>query len=292
MLVAIVCIGPCGNIVSAQERNQFQFRFGIDRGEVTLEDTVIHADLMRRPDAKLMIVFQIVRGMIQNELNVVNRLCTLTDQQKQSLVDMAEREWSSRANTSVTKSVQPNVLGSVDLDGLSERITLAWLKQAAKPELAQPYEKELEDRMEYRKTAVISNTLDVLQPKLEMSGVQLTKVEQVLRSEWRDRWYRSFESTFFNSNLIPEFRAKWFENILTSAQQSAFLTREGQTVFGGMTSADECPFLPVTTRFAIGKLTSAESIKLEFVSDEDLKDRNQDEQKLQKLPQLKMRNQE
>ena len=150
-----------------------------------------------------------VRGLIQNELSIIGELCSLNKNQQQRLVDLAESEWKAKTSASVIKGTQENVYGTVDLDGLAERIVRTWLEAAATTEQLSVYDAEIVDRMRFRQKALVSKILDTLGAKLNLSGVQMDQVEEILNEKWKDRWYRSLEATFDNSALLPEIRASW-----------------------------------------------------------------------------------
>lgn len=204
----------------------------------------------------------VMRGLIQNELFVVDTTCELSIPQKQALVDVAEREWQAKTSASISKSTQQQMYGIVDLDTLAERLTKGWLQSSAQPEQLADYEKELASRMQYRRQALISKVLDSLEPKLQLTASQMQRIEEVLNKEWRDRWYRSMEATFTNTALHPEIRLRWIESILTDSQQAALASRENQSMFSSFRVSADSPNVALSTRFAIGSVASSESIEL------------------------------
>ena len=173
-----------------------------------------------------------VRGLIQNELSIIGELCGLNKNQQQRLVDLAESEWKAKTSASVIKGTQENVYGSVDLDGLAERVVRTWLEATATVEQLGVYDAELADRMKWRQKALVSKILDTLEAKLNLSGIQMEQIEIILNEKWKDRWYRSLESTFDNSAILPEIRPSWITELLTDAQKAALVTRDPQTRFG------------------------------------------------------------
>ena len=204
-----------------------------------------------------------VRGLIQNELSIIGELCGLNKNQQQRLVDLAESEWKAKTSASVIKGTQENVYGSVDLDGLAERVVRTWLEATATVEQLGVYDAELADRMKWRQKALVSKILDTLEAKLNLSGIQMEQIEIILNEKWKDRWYRSLESTFDNSAILPEIRPSWITELLTDAQKAALVTRDPQTRFG-MHQGSLCfPLLGMDKRYTVGTTTSSDSIELE-----------------------------
>jgi hypothetical protein len=218
---------------------------------------IVGNDAIPPAQAKILL-FKQMRGLIQNELCVINDLCGLNEAQRQALVDLAESEWRVKSNASVGKRIQPHVFGTIDLDGLSERIVRDWLSKAGTPEQVAKYEEELADRMTYRKSAVISRLMEVLAEKLHLSSSQLEQVEAVLAEKWRDRWFRSLEATYDNVSLLPEIRPSWISSILSEAQRAALVSRDNTTFFSAHPSTPDSPSISFTERFSIGSTTSAD----------------------------------
>ena len=232
-------------------------------GDVTVLEDVAQADPNVLNQDKLKVsLLQLMRGLIQNELNVVDAVCELTTEQKQMLVDSAERDWQVKSSASISKCTQQQMFGIVDLDTLAERLVKGWLQSSAPPEQLAEYDKELASRMQYRKQALISRVLDVLEPKLQLTSSQMQRIEEVLNREWRDRWYRSMEATFTNTALHPEIRLRWIESILTDSQQAALASRENQAMFASFRVSADSPSVTLDTRLVIGTVLSSESIEI------------------------------
>ena len=231
--------------------------------DVTVFEDVAQVDpnLINQDKLKVSLL-QLMRGLIQNELNVVDTVCKLTTAQKQVLVDSAERDWQAKSSASISKCTQQQMFGIVDLDALAERLVKGWLQSNAPPEQLAEYEKELASRMQYRKQALISRVLDSLEPKLQLTSFQMQRIEEVLNREWRDRWYRSMEATFTNTALHPEIRLRWIESILTDSQQAALASRENQAMFASFRVSADSPSVTLDTRLTIGSVASSESIEI------------------------------
>ena len=212
-----------------------------------------------------------VRGLIQNELSIIGELCGLDQKQQQRLVDLAESEWKTKTNASVIKGTQENVYGTVDLDGLAERVVRTWLEATATTEQLSVYDEELADRMKWRQKALVSKILDTLEAKLNLSGIQMEQIEAILNEKWKDRWYRSLEATFDNSALLPEIRPSWISPLLTDAQKAALVTRDPQARFGTHQGSLSSPSLAMDKRFTVGATKSSDSIELEPGSNETTK---------------------
>ena len=204
-----------------------------------------------------------MRGLIQNELSIIGELCRLDKNQQQRLVDLAEGDWKAKTNASVIKSTQENVYGTVDLDGLAERVVRTWLEATATVEQLGVYDAELADRMKWRQKALVSKILDTLEAKLNLSGIQMEQIEAILNEKWKDRWYRSLEATFDNTAILPEIRPSWITDLLTDAQKAALVTRDPQTRFGSFQGSLSFPLLAMDKRYTVGATTSSDSIELE-----------------------------
>ena len=199
-----------------------------------------------------------MRGLIQNELTIINGICHLEQKQKQTLVDLAEGDWKAKTNTSIIKRTQEHVYGSIDLDSLAERVVRTWLESVATPQQLSRYDEELADRMKWRQKALVSKILDILAEKLNLSGVQMTQIEEVLNEKWKDRWFRSLEATFENTSLLPEIRPSWITPLLSESQKAALVTRDQQMLFGAQQGSTDSPSMALEKRFQIGDAVSAD----------------------------------
>lgn len=204
-----------------------------------------------------------MRGLIQNELTIIGDICGLELKQQQALADLAEAEWKSKTNASIVKRTQEHVYGTIDLDGLAERIVRLWLESVANKEQLEKYDLELADRMKWRQKAVISKVLDTLETKLNLSGVQMDQIEVILNEKWKDRWYRSLEATFDNASLLPEIRPTWIAPVLSESQRAALSTRDQQQRFGTMQVSADSPSLEMEERFRVGAAVSGEPLENE-----------------------------
>ncbi len=204
-----------------------------------------------------------MRGLIQNELFIISEMCDLDQTQQQTLVDLAESEWKSKTNTSIIKRVQEQVYGTIDLDSLAERVVRSWLGAVATADQLEKYDTELADRMKWRQKAVISKILDLLEAKLNLSGIQMVQIEEILNEKWKDRFYRSLEATFDNSSLLPDIRPSWISPFLSESQRAALVTRDPQTRFGTVPVLQDSPSLALDSRFMVGVIPSSDSIEIE-----------------------------
>lgn len=205
-------------------------------------------------------VYKFMRGLIQNELSVIDQLCGLERDQKQQLVDLAEDQWKDKTKPSLDKCIQQHLWGNIDLDGLAERLARGWLATAARREQLELYDSELADRMLYRKQALLSRWLDTQQTKLNLSSKQMQEIERVLNDNWRDRWFRSLEATFSNNSLLPDIKTVWISTILTDAQNAALVARDTQAVYRSFFLSADCPVMELTERYAMGDCRSSEKI--------------------------------
>jgi hypothetical protein len=132
-------------------------------------------------------------------------------------------------------------------------------------EQASFYDAELSDRMTYRRQALISKMLIWLQQKLQLSADQMDKVQEVLETKWKDRWFRSIEATFDNESLFPEVNPSWLDTILTYAQRNALAIRVPQSRIAAV--SQEYPSLDLKVRFSIGGIESRAQVKLDLEDD-------------------------
>lgn len=212
-------------------------------------------------DPQVLIPYQEqIRGLIQNELEVVELVAKPTELQAQQLVDLVEANWEAASLREVTRRVQQHVHGSIDFDGLVERSVMGWCKEVLSAEQLALYTAELDNRQEFRREALIARMLTWLQRKLSLSASQTDEVEKVLRERWKDRWYRSVEATFANETLLPEMNQKWLEDIITPAQRNALSVRSPTEK--NTPVPDVFPRLSLSTRFSLGGKSSDASIKL------------------------------
>ncbi|MCY2983866.1 MAG: hypothetical protein NTY15_09535 [Planctomycetota bacterium] len=208
-----------------------------------------------------------MRGLIQNELSIISDICGLELKQQQALADLAELEWKSKTNAYIVKRTQEHVYGTIDLDGLAERIVRLWLESVSTQEQLEKYDLELADRMKWRQRAVVSKVLDTLQAKLNLSGVQMDQIEIILNEKWKDRWYRSLEATFDNVSLLPEIRPSWIMPVLSESQRAALSTRDQQQRFGAQQASADSPSLALEERFRVGAAVSSDPTDVETAKD-------------------------
>ncbi|MCE3019006.1 MAG: hypothetical protein ACK56W_18795 [Pirellula sp.] len=210
-------------------------------------------------------VYRQVRGLFQNELNVIYTVCEPDAVRSQQLVNTVEEQWLIKSRREVAKRFAPHVYGTVDLDGLVERTMQTWVSELLTKEQASLYDAELADRMTYRRRALISKMLIWLQQKLQLSADQMDKVQEVLEAKWKDRWFRSIEATFDNESLFPEVNPSWLDTILTSAQRNALAIRVPQSRIAAV--SQEYPSLDLNTPFRIGDIESSTQVKLDLEDD-------------------------
>ncbi len=140
-----------------------------------------------QPAPEELVTFQQqVRGLIQNELDLITALVKPNDSQSQALADVAESQWEATSLREVTRRVQQHVHGSIDFDGLVERSVSGWCKDILNEEQLKLYQAELQGRLDLRKEALIARMLTWLQNKLSLSASQTEEVEKVLRERWKD----------------------------------------------------------------------------------------------------------
>ena len=206
-----------------------------------------------------------VRGLFQNELTVIDTVCSPDAVQSQKLVDTVEEQWQLKCRREVAKRFAPHVYGTVDLDGLVERTMQTWVSELLTKDQASLYDAELSDRMTYRRQTLISKMLIWLQQKLQLSADQMDKVQEVLEAKWKDRWFRSIEATFDNESLFPEVNPSWLDTILTHAQRNALAIRVPQSRIAAV--SQEYPSFDLKVRFSIGGIESRAQVKLDLEDD-------------------------
>jgi hypothetical protein len=202
-----------------------------------------------------------IRGLIQNELEAVQRICELTPAQSQLLLNHAESQWVTPAvSREVARRADIHVHGTIDFEGVVERLVLEWCQQLLTSEQAEVYGRELADRAETRRDALIHQLLVWLQQKISLSAKQQDEIEVVLRTRWRDRWFRSIEGTYDNESLLPEINRSWLNEITTISQRNALANRS--PINTSRSVVREYPVLDERIRFSLGRLQSEESVPL------------------------------
>lgn len=203
-----------------------------------------------------------VRGLIQNEIDLVLQLCSPTDEQKQKLVDTAEREWVARSSNALQSLIQPQGFESIDLDGLAERSVLDWLESALNADQRIAYQNELQSRNTLRKKAVVANMIESVDKRVGLSYEQMKEVEKAIEEKWKDRWYRSLESTLAGSNAVPEVRLTWISSILSDSQRQSFANKPQGVNFANPVAVnyDSFPRLKLDKRFSMGGIVSSDAI--------------------------------
>ena len=261
--VVVILAIMCSNDLFAQKQEKLE---PVVVDVLLADDLAVPGVAIRQVNSKPQLLKQ-MRGLIQNELTVIGDICGLELKQQQALADLAESEWKPKTNSSISKRTQEHVYGTIDLDGLAERIVRLWLESVSTKEQLEKYDLELADRMKWRQKAVISKVLDSLQVKLNLSGVQMDQIEVILNEKWKDRWYRSLEATFDNASLLPEIRPSWITPVLSESQRAALSTRDQQQRFGAQQASADSPSLPLEERFRVGAAVSADSLDAEAATD-------------------------
>lgn len=195
-----------------------------------------------------------VRGLVQNELRVVGRICRLSESQSQALLSLIEEEWKPKSAREVAKRLQPHVHGTIDFDGIVERSMQAWVAKVLTPEQAAKYDQELSERLAVRREALIEQMLVWLHDKLQLSSGQQEAVRKVLEEKWKDRWYRSVEGVYDNETLLPELNRSWLDTILTEAQRNALAIRT--PISRAPLSSLEYPIHPLDAPLRLGNAES------------------------------------
>lgn len=195
-----------------------------------------------------------VRGLVQNELRIVGRICQPTEPQSHALLTLIEEEWKPKSAREVAKRLQPHVHGTIDFDGIVERSMQAWVAKVLTPEQSAKYDQELSERLAVRREALIEQMLVWLHDKLQLSSGQQEAVRKVLEEKWKDRWYRSVEGVYDNETLLPELNRSWLDTILTEAQRNALAIRT--PISRAPVSSLEYPSYPLDAPLRLGNAES------------------------------------
>ncbi|MFO0011990.1 MAG: hypothetical protein ACK553_04540 [Planctomycetota bacterium] len=200
-----------------------------------------------------------IRGFIQNELNLIERVCKPSSEEAQLLVDVAETEWKSRmANAIRTYAEAQHQRVKTDFDSRVERLVQIWVRDLLPEDKQQLWQKEVDTRLAYRKQIVIGRMVEETERKFGLTHAQMNEVTELLNERWKDSWW-----SMYRSGTMPETKFAWVGKVLSESQRTLGGDRTTQAVetFAGGGFVD-MPSLDLKERFRIGAVSSSPEIPL------------------------------
>jgi len=209
-----------------------------------------------------------VRGLIQNELITIQTVCSLTPEQSQKLVNIAEEQWRTKLLTAIRSYVESNNRNNVDFEQRVEKLANTWLESILNPEQREKWNEEIASRLEFRRRVVVGKMVIESEKRHGLSAQQMKDLEPILIERWRDSWW-----AMYRSGSLPETKYSWVSAILTEAQQTngndRAANRSEHYMSGG---SHELPNRSLSERFELNGITSAESIPLDKLKAQENKD--------------------
>jgi hypothetical protein len=215
-----------------------------------------------------------IRGLIQNELNLIEHICAPSPERSQPLVDLAETEWRNRLASVVRSYAEtPNQRVNSDFELRVERMVLAWVGETLSEDQCTRWQKEVESRFDFRKRIVVGRMAGETERRYGLTYEQTMEVNKLLNERWKDSWW-----SMYRTGTLPETKFAWISAILSESQRTTGADRGSrfaeQYVGGGYV---DMPSLELEKRFQIGTIASSSEIPLQKgmsnADDEQKKDR-------------------
>ena len=206
-----------------------------------------------------------VRGLIQNELTTIQAVCSLSPEQIQKLVDIAEVQWRSKLLTAIRSYVESNNRNNVDFEQRVEKLVNSWLDPILTTEQRAKWDDEVSSRLEFRRRVVVGKMVMESEKRHGLTSQQMKELEPILIDRWRDSWW-----AMYRSGSLPETKYSWVSAILSEAQQTngneRAANRNEHYTSGG---SHELPSRPLSERFELNGIASAESIPLDKLKEQE-----------------------
>lgn len=214
-----------------------------------------------------------IRGFIQNEFNLIERVCHPSEEAAQQLVDRAELEWKTRLSKTLNayvNSTDPRMAGN--FENRIERTVSVWVGEILPEDQKNLWQKEMDTRSAYRKKIVIGRMVLQADRTYGLTASQMVDIDKILREKWKETWW-----AIYRTGTLPDAKFVWISGVLNESQRTLGTERiigSNQTESNGFM---DVPSLPLNRRFKIGNVTSSPDIPL--VTDATKKDSEPDAKK-------------
>jgi hypothetical protein len=190
--------------------------------------------------------------LLKVELSFVNRVCTLSDAQRRTLVAKSNAWLDGLVRDDAQRGGQPQPMGVwmagrggvQHTTGPRESIQAAVVKlvKAELPdEQAAVYEEECRKRAEFQQKVAVENLIARIDAQLKLSPQQREKLAGSLTKHWDNSWAPQIEWFVHGMDAWPNVPDQWIRPYLTAAQQLAWgrLNKAaGHAFFGGNVFGD------------------------------------------------------
>ncbi len=203
---------------------------------------------------------QWIRGIIQNELYVLETVCSLTPEQSQKLVDLIEKDWKSKTTTIVKANAASTYTNQIDLENKMERLFSLWVSDLLPESEINKFQSELAARLALRRRLVIGKMILETEKKLGLTATQMQELKPLLEERWKDSWWG-----MYRSGTLPETKQLWMMTVLSEEQKTIGNDRTASALTETMVRATrvvDYPSKPLKDRFEIGNIKSSETIPL------------------------------
>jgi hypothetical protein len=212
-----------------------------------------------------------IRGFIQNEFDTIQRVCEPSPESAQQLVDIAEKEWSTRLSNAIRAYAEAqNQRISTDFESRVERLVQIWVRDVLPEELQQRWQKEIDRRLAYRKRVVVGRMVIDTERKYGLTHEQMVSVAVILEERWKDSWW-----SMYRTGTLPETKFAWISKILSDSQRTIGTDRSTRFtehfVGGGVV---DMPSLPLHQRFTLGAIISSEEIPIQTTDTRESTEQN------------------
>ena len=206
-----------------------------------------------------------LRGFIQNEFNLIERICQPTKESAQQLVDLAEREWRNRLSNAIRAfaNSQDQRL-AIGFETGFERLVAIWVRDTLPEEQRILWQKELDTRLAYRKKIVIGRMVARTDRTYGLTALQIMQIDQILQEKWKDTWWG-----IYRTGTLPDAKFAWISGVLSESQRTLGtdrLTAASPTEMGGFI---DVPSLALNLRFTLGDISSSSEIPLATEKNKD-----------------------
>lgn len=199
-----------------------------------------------------------LRGFIQNEFNLIERVCHPSEESAQQLVDLAEKEWRNRLSNAIRAySNSQHRKIAIGFEARIERLVSSWVQDILPEDQKNLWQKELDHRLNLRKKIVIGRMVLHADRAYGLTVSQMVEIEKILNEKWKDTWWG-----IYRTGTLPEAKFVWINGVLTESQRTLGTERSpaaSQPESGGFI---DVPSLPLHRRFTLGQVASSTEIPL------------------------------
>ncbi len=178
-------------------------------------------------------IITVVRPMILAELNLIQKACKLTKEQREALARdtksiftklVDERAELDQKNQDANPNDADQQQAEIDINPYKviRQHFVASVRANLPPEGQRGYEAELQKRDAYYKRISLEHVLTQLDDLLLLSDDQYDRIDRELTAHNSEPWCPSLDSTISNRTAVPDIPEKYLFPYLTPGQKKAW----------------------------------------------------------------------